>query len=478
MMTMFASSQLRPVFWLGLATLLALGCGDDGGTDVDGGLDAGADAGELDAGLDAGELDAGEIDAGTVDGGLPFVGLAGEGWTNIAFAEATGNVQVEFDMRALAEGVNGVVGLSSGYASAYTHLGAIVRMNEDGLIDARDGDAYAADESVSYASGEVVHVLMDLDFSAHTYSVTLSTAAGSTQLLTDAAFRDEALIDEADYLAFYEPDDALEVANLKVGGADVEMVAAERPVPTEACDTYFTQDFDSLDLGTFTNDRVRAEWSDCATVNWAQTYDRVTVMEEAGNRFIRVNYPEDGVGPSGGGAQWWTTLSQSFDEFYVSYRVRFREGFDFVRGGKLPGLLGGEGNTGGDTPDGTDGWSGRMMWHTGGGAIQYVYHADQPGQYGEGVSWGRTFPTNEWVTVEHHVVINTPGTANGVIEGWYNGEQAFSRSNFLFRTVDTFSIDGFYFSTFFGGSSAAYAATADEYADFDDFIFSVTPITH
>ena len=38
--------------------------------------------------------------------------------------------------------------------------------------------------------------------------------------------------------------------------------------------------------------------------------------------------------------------------------------FDFVRAGKIPGLAGGRTNTGGRKPDGTDGWSARMMWRT------------------------------------------------------------------------------------------------------------------
>ena len=32
-----------------------------------------------------------------------------------------------------------------------------------------------------------------------------------------------------------------------------------------------------------------------------------------------------------------------------------------------------------DVPDGTDGWSGRMMWREDGAATQYLYHPDQPG---------------------------------------------------------------------------------------------------
>ena len=50
---------------------------------------------------------------------------------------------------------------------------------------------------------------------------------------------------------------------------------------------------------------------------------------------------------------------------------------DFVKGGKLPGLFGGEGNTGGGIPTGMDGFSARMMWRGSGRVVQYVYYPDQ-----------------------------------------------------------------------------------------------------
>ena len=67
-----------------------------------------------------------------------------------------------------------------------------------------------------------------------------------------------------------------------------------------------------------------------------------------------------------------------YDDLYCSYYVRFAPGFDYVKGGELPGLAGGAANTGGNKPTGRDGWSARMMWRTGGEVVQYVYHVDQP----------------------------------------------------------------------------------------------------
>ena len=72
--------------WGLLALVLMFGCGDDDGTNPDGGMDAGTDAGEADAGTDAPDPDAGGDDAGGDDAGAdagdPDAGPAGScGWS-------------------------------------------------------------------------------------------------------------------------------------------------------------------------------------------------------------------------------------------------------------------------------------------------------------------------------------------------------------------------------------------------------------
>ena len=169
-------------------------------------------------------------------------------------------------------------------------------------------------------------------------------------------------------------------------------------------------------------------------------------------------------------------LPASYEELYFSYRVRFEDGFDFVRGGKLPGLFGGRGNTGGNATDGTDGWSGRMMWREGGEATQYIYHPDQPTRYGEFFFWDRRFEPGEWHTVEHFFRMNTPGMHDGVLHTWFDGAEALRVDGLRFRDVDTFAIDGFWLATFFGGGDDTWLATKDEYIYFDDFVVSTERI--
>lgn len=243
-------------------------------------------------------------------------------------------------------------------------------------------------------------------------------------------------------------------------------------------------DFDKDSTGAYTKSAMDAEWK---WVQWASglTEGRVHIVEgtEAySGKSLRILYPKGSVGPSQGGAQWLVNLPKSFEELYVSFRVKFGTGFDFVKGGKIPGLGGGKNNTGGTKPTGTDGWSGRMMWRSGGDAVQYLYHPDQPTIYGEDLFWNiggqKAWVPGQWAEVEHRFVMNTPGQKDGIVQGWWNGALALERKNIRFRDVSTFAIDVFYFSTFFGGSTSDWAATKDEHTYFDDFVISTGPISH
>ena len=68
---------------------------------------------------------------------------------------------------------------------------------------------------------------------------------------------------------------------------------------------------------------------------------------------MRVYFPA-GWGNRGRGAQWQSRFDKNYEEVYYSYKIKFSSGFDFVRGGKIPGIAGGTGNTGGNKPDGNN----------------------------------------------------------------------------------------------------------------------------
>lgn len=239
---------------------------------------------------------------------------------------------------------------------------------------------------------------------------------------------------------------------------------------------FFAVDFQQSPVGGYGDSQLQADWP---RLEYSVTGGRTAIHQEGSNRFLRVTYPRGAVGPNDGGAQWVMDLdSNAADELYTSYRLRFPDGFQPVKGGKLPGLSGGARNAGGNKPDGSDGWSARIMWRRGAAAVQYVYHPDQPTAFGEDLEWDRVFPTGQWITVETRVRMNAPGRHNGIVQTWMDGELVLDRTDIRFRDVDSFAVDQFMFSTFFGGSTSDWAPVKDEYIDFDDFRISSSPISN
>jgi hypothetical protein len=173
-----------------------------------------------------------------------------------------------------------------------------------------------------------------------------------------------------------------------------------------------------------------------------------------------------------GGAQVFLWLDAPVEELRLRYSVRFPQGFDFVRGGKLPGLFGGTVTDGREIPDGTDGFSTRYMWRARGAGEVYTY---LPSSEEHGTSLGRgtwTFPTGRWVAVEQEVRLNRPGRSDGSITVWVDGTEVFRQDRVVFRTVEQLQVDGVFFSTFFGGGDLSWATPRDQYVDFAGFEIS------
>ena len=244
--------------------------------------------------------------------------------------------------------------------------------------------------------------------------------------------------------------------------------------------------FDASPLGNYTRAQAAKDFGAAPPWDDGLADGRVSVVAGDGayaGRALRVRYPAGGVGPTLGGAQFIVPLAGNHRELYCAYRIRFESGFNFVKGGKIPGLSGGNHPTGcSGVPSGSDGFTARMMWREGGAAVQYVYYPDQAEACGDDFPWTvggtRAFKPGKWYSLEHRILLNDGGKANGVMQAWFDGELSLDRSDVRFRSVDSVPIDSFYFSTFFGGSSADWAPPADAFVDFDDVVVSERPISH
>lgn len=192
---------------------------------------------------------------------------------------------------------------------------------------------------------------------------------------------------------------------------------------------------------------------------------------------LQVTYAAGTYGSANSGAQWYslwnTTDGSQFQSMLLSYELAFDSNFNWVQGGKLPGLRGGpdvNDCSGGAEPNGTNCFSTRLMWRKNAQGEVYAYMLTPNNMcsdsnmicnsdYGVSIDRGSYgFETGHWSRITILVQLNNDTVvANGNIVLYFNDVQALSQQNLYFRTVNDFAIGGLYFSTFFGGDDSSWA---------------------
>ena len=234
---------------------------------------------------------------------------------------------------------------------------------------------------------------------------------------------------------------------------------------------------------TFASAAWTQEWHVLSDKDWGWTnLMRVSAPGERFETFLRATYPSNSCSPtsaeehgtpSGGGQFLADAGLAPTNALHLRYYVRFHAAFDFVKGGKLPGLFGGTDHfSGGAIPDGTNGFSVRYMWRTNGDGEAYAYLPTSD-LYGTEIGRGRwRFQPGEWHCLEQRVVLNRPGSDDGRLTVWVDGQMLVDERALRYRTTDALQIRGIFFSTFFGGGDPTWATPADACADFAGFVLS------
>ncbi len=231
--------------------------------------------------------------------------------------------------------------------------------------------------------------------------------------------------------------------------------------------TVFQLDFEKSTIGEYSDDNLL---KDVGEVRWKLLDNRATIEEDQEHgSVLKVKFPKGTVGPKQGGIQFDKPIPKSTD-YYLDYYVKFADGFDFVKGGKLPGLTsGGEKYTGGSHPTKGEGWSARFMWSEGNKIIVYFYHMDMKGRWGDVIYTNKVFTTGKWHRISQHLKMNSGKKFNGIMEVWVDGEKVVDNQKVRYRLAPLGEIDSFYFSTFHGGNTKDWAPKNDSYIYFDDF---------
>lgn len=223
--------------------------------------------------------------------------------------------------------------------------------------------------------------------------------------------------------------------------------------------------------GPYTPEMLRADWGPDASILDGIDEGRAQIADQNEDKVLKVVYPAGQFSPQRTGIQFKTFIP-SDEECYLRYRLKFHSGFNFVKGGKLPGLMGGTAPTGCRTAsESVNGFTSRYMWKRRGAAILYLYWGDKTVRCGQPFALNVRFIRDVWYTLTQHVKLNTPGFYDGVVEVWVNDTEVFRKSDIRFRRAGAgWKITGMYFSTFFGGNDPTWATTKKEVAYFDKFI--------
>ncbi|THH23142.1 hypothetical protein EUX98_g8042 [Antrodiella citrinella] len=182
-------------------------------------------------------------------------------------------------------------------------------------------------------------------------------------------------------------------------------------------------------------------------------------------------------------------------EATFGYTAYFPSGFDFVKGGKVPGLYGGNSDSealscsGGRRDDGC--WSARLMWRTNGAGELYTYlPPDYPENqavcdippfstcndvYGASVGRGSfNWTTGGRTTIAQRVRLNDVGQSNGELELFVAGKSVVNVGGLVISNSSSGRIRGMQFQTFFGGSDSSWASPTNQEAFFSDFSIAIT----
>jgi hypothetical protein len=224
-----------------------------------------------------------------------------------------------------------------------------------------------------------------------------------------------------------------------------------------------------------------AQWDPGAKIFYGEG-NASLVNEGALEGVLRVAYPAGSSSSSFareghpvGGLEFKARLAagSAAQSIYLSYWLRFGPNFQWIKGGKLPGVCGGSCPSGGAPVTGRGGWSMRFMWRPGGAGEEYAYILPAR-TYGTELGLGKwTFSTGVWHRIGLEVILNSGEAANGVSRVWFDAdpsaEPTFEAKELMYRRDDT-PADTIFFSTFFGGHDATWSTPVDTFVDFANFV--------
>lgn len=197
-----------------------------------------------------------------------------------------------------------------------------------------------------------------------------------------------------------------------------------------------------------------------------------TTITQGTEKWLRISFVA-GAGGSQNGMFFARHLPPTSLHIVIEYQFRLKAGFGFNHSGKLPGLSSWLTSTG-VVPNGTNGYTCRPTWDSGGNLTPYIYHIDEY----MWIPYGDVFPTVVISTGVIHTlkeelrmntVVNGVAQFDGMARYWLDGQLVYERQNLRFSTdlsnTDRCTIARFTLDVFFGGGEPSQGPIQNDYVD-------------
>jgi hypothetical protein len=254
------------------------------------------------------------------------------------------------------------------------------------------------------------------------------------------------------------------------------LIPSSNYIPSDDFTIYNSWDFESEELGSYTNDEIRADFDIISLFDHSTGSIANDVINGQATKVLKVTHAAESL-PYDFDCE---VQLDEYDEIYMSYNIKFSNEFNSTEGGKIPGLSGSPAIIALVYPEPEEGFSAINMWKQRGKIISY--NADRTREY---VPWaiGATnttdsiyFNNGTWYNVTQRLKMNTftGGVANadGIKELWIDGKLFFKETNrkFMVTESSTYKIDDMHIASWYGGSAGqGYEPMYECYNYFDNF---------
>jgi len=212
---------------------------------------------------------------------------------------------------------------------------------------------------------------------------------------------------------------------------------------------------------------------------------------------IKITFPEGGYASRNGvNLKGYASPPFPSKDITLEYRVYVPDDFDFVKGGKLPGVIWADGAGGRSWGKGG---SARLMWRRGGMIVGYLYLSTTVGKYdgtpnnpmmkaqgkgfdsiahhtnGAGLDIWRhekdplSLRRGEWNNIKIRVKLNSKNKNDGVLSIRVNDKKKRFEGIAYVKDPDEIPLSGVQMASWFGGGSSSYAPKRDQHLIFKKF---------